>query len=133
MLEIKNLKVKIKSQGNVEDQDGVVLENINLSMESGKAYVLDGRNGSGKSSLLSAIMGHPNYEIVEGEIIVTNNDESFSIKNNNVESSAAAGICSKILAQTWPAAKCRLTRTLGVSRFPFLSKLELSYALQTTN
>ena len=92
MLEIKNLKVKIKSQGNVEDQDGVVLENINLSMESGKAYVLDGRNGSGKSSLLSAIMGHPNYEIVEGEIIVTNNDESFSIKNNNVESSAAAGI-----------------------------------------
>ena len=92
MLEIKNLKIKIKSQGNVEDQDGVVLGKINLSMEPGKAYVLDGRNGSGKSSLLSAIMGHPNYEIVEGEIVIKNNSIENLIKNNNVESSAAAGI-----------------------------------------
>ncbi len=92
MLEIKNLKVKIKGKSEDKVESSFILENINLSMEAGKVYVLDGRNGSGKSSLLSAIMGHPNYEIVEGEIIVTNNDESFSIKNNNVESSAAAGI-----------------------------------------
>lgn len=98
MLEIKNLKIKIKGKTENKVEETFILENVSLIMEPGKVYVLDGRNGSGKSSLLSAIMGHPNYEIVEGEIVVKNNkedknnDESFLIKNNSVEESAAAGV-----------------------------------------
>ena len=112
MLEIKNLKIKIKGKNEDNVKPSFILENVNFIMETGKVYVLDGRNGSGKSSLLSAIMGHPNYEIVEGEIIIKNNneeninsnerdvknyenksnDESSLIKNNSVEESAAAGI-----------------------------------------
>ncbi len=34
-----------------------ILENINLSFESGKIYGLHGRNGSGKTMLLRAICG----------------------------------------------------------------------------
>ena len=102
MLEIKNLKIKIKN-------GDIILENINLIMESGKAYVLSGRNGSGKSSLLSAIMGHPNYEVAEGEMCINdkksletkddhkeseivNTKETIKIDNNSVISSANAGI-----------------------------------------
>ncbi len=106
MLEIKNLKIKIKGKSEDEMLESFILENINLNMETGKAYVLDGRNGSGKSSLLSAIMGHPNYEIVAGEISIKKESENNSnnlkndtdksnkdlIKNNSVEASAAAGI-----------------------------------------
>ena len=36
---------------------GLVLNNINLSFESGKVYGLKGRNGSGKTMLLRAISG----------------------------------------------------------------------------
>ncbi len=109
MLEIKNLKIKIRRQagdGIIDNNtDTIILNNINLSMEPGKVYVLNGRNGSGKSSLLSAIMGHPNYEIVEGEIFISDNNtlsntenedsnknKTNILKNNSVESSAAAGI-----------------------------------------
>ena len=82
MLNIKNLSFKIK------DKDTALLNKVNLEIEDGKAYILAGKNGSGKSSLLSAIMGHPSYEIVEGEIEI----DDRSIEINNVESSVRAGL-----------------------------------------
>lgn len=82
MLKIKNLSFKIKNK------DTVLLNKVNLEIEDGKAYTLAGKNGSGKSSLLSAIMGHPSYEIVEGEIEI----DGKSIEINNVESSVRAGL-----------------------------------------
>ncbi len=82
MLKIKNLSFKIK------DKDATLLSHIDLEMEAGKAYVLSGKNGSGKSSLLSAIMGHPSYEIVAGSIEI----DDVNIEINNVEASVRSGM-----------------------------------------
>lgn len=89
MLKLINLNIKIKSQ------EKNLIENFNLEMESGKIYTLNGKNGSGKSSLLSAIMGHPNYEIVGGsmEIIsATDPSKGRKIELNSVSSSVSSGI-----------------------------------------
>ncbi|MGN0327623.1 MAG: ATP-binding cassette domain-containing protein, partial [Lachnospira sp.] len=48
-IEIVNYCKTIKKQ--------TILENINLSMESGKVYGLKGKNGSGKTMLMRAISG----------------------------------------------------------------------------
>jgi Fe-S cluster assembly ATP-binding protein len=60
LLKIKNLSVKIA--GNL------VLNNLNLEVNSGSFEILMGPNGSGKSSLAATLMGHPDYEIITGEI-----------------------------------------------------------------
>ena len=89
MLKLINLNIKIKGQ------EKNLIENFNLEMESGKIYTLNGKNGSGKSSLLSAIMGHPNYEIVGGSMeIVSSTDLSKGrkIELNSVSSSVSSGI-----------------------------------------
>ena len=62
MLEIKNLHVEI---------EGIkILKGVNLKVETGKVHALMGPNGSGKSTLANVIMGHPKYEITQGQIIL---------------------------------------------------------------
>jgi len=51
-------------------QEKPVLENISLSFEKGKNYCILGKNGSGKSSLALTTMGHPSYEIIQGDITI---------------------------------------------------------------
>lgn len=58
-IEIKNVTKKFKSN--------VVLDNVNLTFESGNIYGLVGRNGSGKSVLLKMICAF--YEPTCGEIL----------------------------------------------------------------
>lgn len=45
-----------------------ILHDINLSINDGSLHVLTGLNGSGKSSLAYALMGHPRYTVQSGEI-----------------------------------------------------------------
>ena len=59
-LKIENLKVKVK--------DKIILDNFNLKIKSGEIHVIMGPNGVGKSTLSKVIMGHPDYEIIEGNI-----------------------------------------------------------------
>lgn len=59
---IENLSIRI---GKHE-----ILKDINLCIEPGKLLILLGPNGSGKTSLLMAIMGMPNYEITRGRIVL---------------------------------------------------------------
>ncbi len=65
-----------------------ILDNINLTVNEGELHVLLGANGSGKSSLLSAIMGLPPFIICSGEIYYHNQ----SIERLSVAERANLGI-----------------------------------------
>jgi Fe-S cluster assembly ATP-binding protein len=65
-LEIKNLHV---SAG-----DKPILKGVDLHVRSGEFHALMGPNGSGKSTLANALMGHPNFEVTEGQILLDGDD-----------------------------------------------------------
>lgn len=48
--------------------DNEILKGINLTINSKEIHAIMGPNGNGKSTLLSAIMGHPAYEVTSGSI-----------------------------------------------------------------
>jgi Fe-S cluster assembly ATP-binding protein len=59
-LEIRNLHVR------TEDRE--ILRGVDLSINKGEIHALMGPNGSGKSTLANTLLGHPSYEVTEGEI-----------------------------------------------------------------
>ena len=59
-LVIKNLHV------NIEDKE--ILKGVNLAIKQGEIHAIMGPNGTGKSTLAYTLMGHPNYEVIDGEI-----------------------------------------------------------------
>jgi Fe-S cluster assembly ATP-binding protein len=62
-LELKNLHVAL-------DDGTEIVKGVDLSVSSGETHAVMGPNGSGKSTLAYAIMGHPAYEVTEGEILL---------------------------------------------------------------
>ncbi len=63
LLEIKNL--------HVATEDGTeIVRGLDLAVESNEVHAIMGPNGSGKSTLAYALMGHPAYEITEGDILL---------------------------------------------------------------
>lgn len=72
-LKIKNLKIKIVDSGKT------IIENASLEISKGEVVAITGKNGSGKSSLLSAIFKHPNFEILEGKIILEKDGEEIDL------------------------------------------------------
>jgi Fe-S cluster assembly ATP-binding protein len=58
-LSIRDLHVSI------DDQE--ILKGVNLEVKQGEVHALMGPNGTGKSTLAYALMGHPNYEVTKGE------------------------------------------------------------------
>ncbi len=63
LFEIKNLHVAI--------EDGTkIVRGVDLTINPNEIHAVMGPNGSGKSTLAYALMGHPAYEITEGEILL---------------------------------------------------------------
>lgn len=89
MLVIKDLKAKLS------DQDKQILNGIDLTIQPGETHILQGANGSGKSSLAAVIAGSPHFEITDGEI--TLDDEKLNDLAPNLRS--IAGI---FLAHQYP-------------------------------
>ena len=65
-LQIKNLHVTAA--------DKQILKGVDLRVRSGEFHALMGPNGSGKSTLANALMGHPNFEVTEGQILLDGED-----------------------------------------------------------
>ena len=62
LLELKNLHVAL--------EDGTeIVKGVDLAVSPDEVHAVMGPNGSGKSTLAYALMGHPAYEITEGEIL----------------------------------------------------------------
>jgi Fe-S cluster assembly ATP-binding protein len=59
-LNVKNLHVSI--------EDKEILKGVNLTVNQGEVHALMGPNGTGKSTLAYTLMGHPNYDITDGEV-----------------------------------------------------------------
>lgn len=64
-LEIKNLHVSVDGNS--------VLKGLNLSVRRGEVHAIMGPNATGKSTLAYAVMGHPNYEITDGDVLIDGN------------------------------------------------------------
>jgi Fe-S cluster assembly ATP-binding protein len=62
LLELKNLHVAL--------EDGTeIVKGVDLAVSPNEVHAIMGPNGSGKSTLAYALMGHPAYEITEGEAL----------------------------------------------------------------
>src|SRR4051794_16416926 len=67
LLELKNLHVSL--------EDGTeIVKGVDLAVNTNETHAIMGPNGSGKSTLAYALMGHPSYEITEGEILLDGED-----------------------------------------------------------
>jgi Fe-S cluster assembly ATP-binding protein len=63
LLELKNLHVAL--------EDGTeIVKGVDLAVNPNEIHAVMGPNGSGKSTLAYAAMGHPAYEITEGDILL---------------------------------------------------------------
>jgi len=65
-LEIKNL--------HVQAGDKPILKGLDLTVNAGEVHALMGPNGSGKSTLANIIMGNPQLEVTEGQILFRGQD-----------------------------------------------------------
>ena len=80
LLEIENLTVAIG--------DKPLLTGVTLTVAPGEIHVVFGPNGTGKSSLIKAIMGLPPYQVTSGDVRF----EGESILNLAIDERARLGI-----------------------------------------
>jgi Fe-S cluster assembly ATP-binding protein len=65
-LEIRNLHARAG--------DKQILKGLDLVVREGEIHALMGPNGSGKSTLANVVMGHPNLEVTDGQILFGGED-----------------------------------------------------------
>ncbi|WP_442595994.1 Fe-S cluster assembly ATPase SufC [Neobacillus sp. D3-1R] len=87
-LTIKDLHVAIDGKE--------IIKGLNLEIKGGEIHAIMGPNGTGKSTLSSAIMGHPKYEVTSGSITLDGQD----VLEMEVDERARAGL---FLAMQYPS------------------------------
>lgn len=80
LLSIQNLSLSIL--------DKPIIHDINVTVESGTIHAIMGPNGSGKSSLAYTLMGHPQYVVTAGKILL----DDFDIATMPVHERAKKGL-----------------------------------------
>lgn len=66
MLSVEELQVEVGGR--------TILNNVSMEIPDGETHILFGPNGSGKTSLMMAIMGFPDYKINHGKILFKGED-----------------------------------------------------------
>jgi Fe-S cluster assembly ATP-binding protein len=66
LLEVRDLHVSA--------DEGGILRGVDLVVGQGEVHALMGPNGAGKSTLAGALMGHPNYRVTNGAILLNGED-----------------------------------------------------------
>lgn len=66
LLEIRGLHAGIN--------DTSILKGIDLVINPGEIHAIMGRNGSGKTTAANIVMGHPDYEVEDGEVLLSGED-----------------------------------------------------------
>lgn len=73
-----------------------ILKGLSLEIKGGEIHAIMGPNGTGKSTLASALMGHPKYEVTEGTVTLDGED----VLEMAVDERARAGL---FLAMQYPS------------------------------
>lgn len=73
-----------------------ILKGIDIEIKGGEIHAIMGPNGTGKSTLASALMGHPKYEVTDGNVTLNGED----VLEMAVDERARAGL---FLAMQYPS------------------------------
>jgi len=65
-LEIRDLHVAV--------EDIKILKGVDLTVGPGEIHALMGPNGTGKSTLAYALLGHPRYDVIQGQMLFNGRD-----------------------------------------------------------
>ncbi len=95
-LEIKDLYAEIEGKK--------ILKGLSLKMNTNEVHAIMGPNGTGKSTLVSIIMGKPKYKITSGDILL----DGVSILDKSVDERARLGI---FLAYQYPSEVAGVTNS----------------------
>ncbi|KPV43640.1 Fe-S cluster assembly ATPase SufC [Alicyclobacillus ferrooxydans] len=99
VFQIRDLHVKVENKE--------IVRGLSLEIKGGEIHAIMGPNGTGKSTLASALMGHPAYEITGGSVTL----DGENVLEMSVDERARAGM---FLAMQYPA------EVSGVSNANFL-------------
>lgn len=87
-LKIEELRAQIEGKE--------ILKGLTMEIHGGEIHAIMGPNGTGKSTLASALMGHPKYEVTDGKVTLDNAD----LLDMEVDERARAGL---FLAMQYPS------------------------------
>ncbi|KAL2541866.1 ABC transporter I family member 6 [Abeliophyllum distichum] len=68
LLEVKDLSAVIS------ESKQPILKGVNLTVREGEVHAVMGKNGSGKSTFVKVLVGHPDYEITGGSVTYKGQD-----------------------------------------------------------